>query len=174
MRWFEPVERPVQRQADLSNPLEASELGRRRAPLVGLLLGYGAIAPLALGAAAALLISRGELQAAITRLTLIWGAAILIFLAGVRRGLSFAMPGGAPFGEIASSLFLFALGAASLLPPAPSAAAALLILGYASVGALDARAARQREAPPYFARLRPAQAALAVASLAALLVRSLA
>lgn len=45
----------------------------------------------------------------------------------------------------------------------------LLLAGYVSLAVLDPWAARQGEAPPFFARLRPAQMAIPVACLAALL-----
>jgi hypothetical protein len=106
------------------------------------LLGSAAIAPIVGGAAAALL-AQGALRSSLLHLTLVWSSAVLCFLAGVRRGLSFATPGGATAGEIASALFLFALGLPALFLPAPTVPLVLLIVGYASTGLLDARAARR-------------------------------
>ena len=48
-----------------------------------------------------------------------------------------------------------------------------LMIGYALAGLLDRRAARAGETPPYFATLRPAQAAVAVLGLAGLLAEFL-
>jgi hypothetical protein len=145
----------------------------RRTPALELVLGHGATVPFALGAAAAWLFDP-DLATLAERLTVVWGGAVLAFFSGVRRGLSFRNPGGETAAQVAASLWLFALGFAALAVPWPVAALALLLAGYLSVAALDPWAARRGEAPPFFARLRPVQMAVPVASLAALLVLSVA
>ncbi len=48
----------------------------------------------------------------------------------------------------------------------------LLLAGYASLIVFDVRAARKLEAPPYFARLRPVQMLIPIASLGFMLILS--
>ena len=67
-----------------------------------------------------------------------------------------------------------ALASAALAVPWTAAALALLLVGYLSLGVLDPWAASGGEAPPFFARRRPVQMPIPVASLAALLVHVLA
>lgn len=100
----------------------------------------------------------------------IWGAALLIFLAGVRRGLSFFTEGGPRPRQIATAIGLFVLGLAGLLLPL-QAALVVLIVGFAAIGVLDPRAAPRGEVPAWFARLRPPQMAVALAGLLLFLVR---
>jgi Protein of unknown function (DUF3429) len=141
----------------------------RRVPALSLVLGYGATVPFVAGAAAAWLLGRGGLAALAADLTVLWGGAILVFLAGVRRGLSFRTEGGPTPAQLAASLGLFALGLAALAAPRTGAALALLLVGYAALAVLDPWAARRGEAPLFFARLRPLQMLVPVAGLAALL-----
>jgi Protein of unknown function (DUF3429) len=141
---------------------------RQRIPLDGLIFGYGAMMPFPL-AAAAVWLGDAELGALAAAVATIWGGAILIFLAGVRRDLSFRTPGGPRPSQIAMMLWLFLAGLAALvLPPAP--ALWLLLAGFASLMALDPIAARRDEAPLYFARLRPPQMAIPVVSFGLIVV----
>ncbi len=148
-------------------------------PALGLILGYGATVPFVAGAAGAAFSQDHALAKFCLDLIVLWGAAILLFLAGVRRGLSFRTPGGATAGQIASSMWYFAAGFGSLLLWAfqdvlgsLAPAMALLLAGYASLIVFDVRAARQLEAPPYFAYLRPVQMLIPIASLGFLLILS--
>jgi hypothetical protein len=59
-----------------------------------------------------------------------WGSAILIFLGGVRRGLSFRTPGGPTKAQIATMFWLFGLGLLALLSPSTLVALALLLIAY--------------------------------------------
>jgi hypothetical protein len=95
------------------------------------------------------------------------GAALMLFFAGVRRGLSFRTEGGPRAAQIAMTLWLFALGLATL-PAPPQLACAWLAVGFASLLVLDPLAARRGEVPLYFARLRPPQMAVPLVSLIAL------
>ncbi|MGN6375936.1 MAG: DUF3429 domain-containing protein [Sphingomonas sp.] len=99
-----------------------------------------------------------------------WGGVLLVFLAGVRRGLSFFTGGGPRPAQIATMVWLFLLGCAALLV-APLIAFPLLVVGYGSIALLDPPAARRGEAPAFFAQLRPPQMGVALIGLVALLVR---
>lgn len=104
------------------------------------------------------------------RLLVIWAAAILIFVAGVRRGYGFGAPRASTRAEIAAMLFYFVPGAIALVLGEEGQAAhalELLIVGYALVIMLDRRAAERGDAPRHFRRLRGPQMAIAVASLIA-------
>jgi len=143
----------------------------RDVPWLSVVFGYGPMLPFLLGAAAVWWL-RDDLGDAILYLTLLWACAILLFLSGVRRGLSFRTEGGATFAQIATMLGLFSLGFVALVATGLGqsvAALALLIVGYAAIALLDPIAARRGEAPLYFSRLRPFQMPLAILGLAALL-----
>ncbi|MET7244968.1 DUF3429 domain-containing protein [Methylobacterium sp. EM32] len=144
----------------------------RAVPWLSVALAFGPMLPLVVGAAASWMLGGEPGEAAVT-LTLLWACAILLFFSGVRRGVSFRTEGGATVMQIATMLALFVLGVGALLAVALSrtgVAAGLLIAGYGAVALLDPIAARRGEAPLFFARLRPVQMPLAIASLAAILV----
>ncbi len=143
---------------------------RREVPWLSVLLGYGPMLPLVLGAAGAWLLA-GPLRSADIQLTLLFAATILAFLAGVRRGLSFRTAGGPTAAQIGTMLALFILALASLaclLRARLLSAAVLLAVGFTVTAALDPIAARTGEAPLFFARLRPTQMPIAAASLVAI------
>lgn len=145
-------------------------IGPERTPRLALVLAYGAMAPFpVLAAIAWAAVLPWSAIAAFAAQAL--GAVLLIFLAGVRRGISFLTPGGARPAQIVTMLWLFALGVAALLLAPPFAFAAL-VLGYGSIALLDPRAARRDEVPAFFARLRPPQMTVALVGLVALLVRA--
>jgi hypothetical protein len=124
-----------------------------RIPLDGLLLGWGAMVPLAVSAALAF---RPDLSGVAVEAGRLWAAAIAVFLAGVRRGLSFRTAGGPRARQLAMMLWLFLGGIAAAAMPL-SWALWLLIALYLSLAVLDPIAARAGDVPLYFARLRPAQ-----------------
>jgi hypothetical protein len=99
----------------------------------------------------------------------LWAAAIVVFLSGVRRGLSFRTEGGPRWTQLAMMLWLFCGGLAALLLPVQPALWLLLAL-YLTLAVLDPLAAPPGEVPLYFRRLRPPQMGLAAACLAALLL----
>ncbi len=140
-----------------------------RIPLLSLLLGFGPVSLLPVLALAAFALPPARAWIAIV-VGQMWGAAILLFLAGVTRGLSFFTAGGPRPIQLAAMGWLFLLGLAGLAAP-PLYALAALILGYGSVALLDPPAARRGEAPAHFARLRPPQMLVAIAGLAALALR---
>lgn len=151
-------------------------------PLLSQLFGFGAMVPF-LAAAIAVWTTSGLVKAVAANLGILWGGAILLFLAGVRRGVSFRTPGGPTAGQIAVMLWLFLLGFLALLSPfvpvTPVAVGpqvlsyGLLVVGFASLMVLDPLAAGKGEAPLFFNRLRPVQMAIAVAALAALFLEAL-
>ena len=75
------------------------------APALSLLLGYGATIPFIAGAAGAAFINNAAIVQLCLDLIVLWGAAILLFIAGVRRGLSFRTPNGVTSGQIAASMW---------------------------------------------------------------------
>ena len=145
---------------------DGTEDPKQRTPLPSLVFAYAAMLPVAGGALGA--VAAGSAGAA--RLTTTWAGAVLCFLSGVRRGLAFRQPGGSTAAQVASMFSLFVLGAGSLLAPRRVPALVLLLLGYGSEIVLDPAAARRGEAPRYFARLRPAQLLVPIASLGLLLL----
>jgi hypothetical protein len=145
------------------------------APALSLILGYGATIPFIAGAAGAAFINNAAIVQLCLDLIVLWGAAILLFMAGVRRGLSFRAPNGVTSGQIAASMWYVTAGFGSLVLWAfasKAPAMVLLLLGYASLIVFDVRAARNLDAPPYFARLRPVQMLIPIASLGFMLILS--
>lgn len=148
----------------------------RETPWLSVVLGYGPMLPFVAGAAAAWW-QRGMWDELILLATILYGAAILLFLSGVRRGVSFRTEGGPTVVQIATMLGLFCLGLGALLTVVILGnrviALDLLIAGFVAIAILDPIAARRGEAPLFFARLRPLQIPIAVLSLVALLVLKL-
>ena len=153
-----------------------------RTPPLGVILGYGAVLPLVVGAVVAWL-SGGIVGALAVNLSILWGAALLVFLAGVRRGVSFRTPAGPTRAQIGAMLWLFLTGFGAMLsvavPVTPVHVGphvlsfSLLLAGFASLMVLDPWAAERVEAPAFFRRLRPKQMAIATVAVAALLLRML-
>lgn len=145
---------------------DGTEAAMTRSSVVGRLLAYAAMLPIAAGALGAW----AARSPALARATISWSGGVLCFLAGVRRDLSFRQRGGPTFSQLGPMLWLFVLGIAALLSPRRMPALVLLLLGYGSDAVIDPRAARRHEAPRYFARLRPTQMMLPIASLLLLLI----
>jgi hypothetical protein len=143
-------------------------------PRLSLLLGFGPMLPILFGGGAALLWPALG-HSPFVGWVVLWAAAILIFIAGVRRGYGFARQARPSLGALAGTFWMFfaGLGALPALLFDPAAAAILLIAGYASVIMLDPIAARRDEAPRHFAKLRPPQVLVGLAGLAALLASRL-
>ena len=139
---------------------------------LSLLLGFSAMLPIAAGAALAWLPPPfGPLAEAGA---VLWAGAVLCFLSGVRRGVSFRTPGGPTPVQIATMLWLFVLGVGALATLPLGAARVLLLLGYVSLAVLDPLAARRGEAPLFFVRLRPVQMAIPIVSVLAIVARDMA
>ena len=128
-------------------------------PPLSLLLGYG---PVALILLLAILAWAGLPWAA--PLARLWAAAILIFIAGVARGLSFFTEGGPRVSQLAVMMLRFTCGLVALAVPL-GWAFALLTIGYLSALIYDPLAARDGAAPRFFAQLRPPQMLVAMAGL---------
>jgi hypothetical protein len=141
-----------------------------RTPALSLFLGLAAMLPVGIGTASAWML-RDEAARKAATLTTLWGGSVLLFLAGVQRGLSFRTPGGPKAAQISTSLGLFALGLGAVALPRTTASAAALLAGYAAEACLDSRAARAGEAPLFFARFRPVQMLIPILSFAALILR---
>lgn len=139
-------------------------------PALSLVFGYGAMLPLVAAACIGWAFP-APWAAAILAAALVWAGAILAFLAGVRRGLSFRTQGGPTVSQLVGMLWLFALAVAALASPWALLSCALLLIGYASVAVMDRVAAGTGEAPAFFAVLRPPQMLLAMASLVAVAAR---
>ncbi|MDR7035482.1 MULTISPECIES: DUF3429 domain-containing protein [Methylobacterium] len=147
----------------------------RETPWLSVVLGYGPMLPFLAGAAAAWTLG-GDLARGAATLTLLWASAILLFLSGVRRGVSFRTEGGPTAMQIGTMMLLFGLGFSALVATVlgrETGALALLILGYAAITVLDPIAAARGEAPLFFRRLRPLQIPLGLAGLLALLTLKL-
>jgi len=148
----------------------------RAVPWLSIVFGYGPMLPFAAGALAAWGWRGAPLGDVAAALTILWGCAILLFLSGVRRGVSFRTEGGATVAQIATMIGLFSLGFAALVLATLDRAVpalVLLLLGFTAIAVLDPIAARRGEAPLFFARLRPVQIPIAILSLAALLALAL-
>jgi hypothetical protein len=143
----------------------------REVPWLSVVLGYGPMLPFVAGAIVVWTM-RDAVRGEVLLLTIIWAAAILAFLSGARRGLSFRTEGGPTLAQIATMFCLFVLALASLIAVAHAYALfaiGCLVVGFIAILALDPIAARRGEAPLFFVRLRQPQMAIAVVSLIALL-----
>lgn len=141
-------------------------------PRIDRLFAYGAMLPLIAGALALWFAPEAQSFLALN-LTLFWGASVLLFIAGVRRGASLSQPGGAAIAEIVAMLGLFLAGVASLVVTIwafPLVAAHLQIAGFASLAILDRVAAPNDDGPLPVERLRPAQICVPIAVLAAVAI----
>ena len=143
-----------------------------KTPPASIFFAYIAMLPLAAGAI--FLWFAPEAQAfLVLNLVLFWGASILTFLAGVRRGVSFRTPSGPTIAQLAMMLWLFVLGFVALVATVwgfPLLASLIELAGYVSLAILDPVAAAKGEAPLFFERLRPVQMAIPILSLIAIAV----
>ena len=147
-----------------------SVVERPEVPWLSVVLGYGPMLPFVLGGVAAWTCS-GIWRSEAILLTIVWGASIVAFLAGVRRGLSFRTDGGPAIAQLVTMFGLYVLALASLIAVVhgfAAYAAGLVLAGLLLIMLLDPIAARRGQAPLFFARLRPPQMAIAVLSLIAL------
>lgn len=127
---------------------------RWRIPLDGKIFGWLPILPMVAGAC--LMVFPTEITGFIAAAMALWGSVIILFLAGVRRGLSFRTPGGPRAIQLVTMMGFFLWGLVALvLPPVP--ALWFLAVGYGVIAVIDPIAARREEAPLYFAHLRPVQ-----------------
>lgn len=134
-------------------------------PLNSRILGFGPMLPLVLAGAGAWVLE-GDRALLVIRLAIVWGALILAFIGGVRRGFGFGNPAASTRTEIVAAIAYFTLAGLALLAPQAAIALGLLIVGFALAALLDTRAALHRDAPAHFARLRGPQLALGSLGLA--------
>ena len=133
-------------------------------PTNSLILGYGPMLPLVLAATGAWLLG-GTRALNLISLAIIWGALILAFIGGVRRGYGFGDPRASTAAEIVAAILYFTLAGLALLAWRAEAAIGLLVLGFAVAAVLDTRAAQRGDAPAHFARLRRSQLAIGIVGL---------
>jgi hypothetical protein len=138
-----------------------------RIPWTSVVFGYGPMLPLVAGAFGTWFMAPDWKVAAI-RLSIVWGAIILVYIAGVRRGFGMAEDRASTAVEVVTSMGYFILGGLALVVPAVPTALALLIVGYTLAAVLDRRAALRLDAPAHFARLRPPQLLIGTAALVAI------
>jgi len=150
-----------------------SDANRPDVPADGLILGYGPMLPLVVAGIAAWVLPQPWPFWAV-QLGIIWGALVLAFIAGVRRGFGFGNAHASKPVEIAASIGYFTLAGLGLVIGRPSAALLPLLLGYVLAALLDRQAALRGNAPAYFATLRPRQLLLGAAGLAGLWASTLA
>ena len=143
-----------------------SDATRTTVPADGLILGYGPMLPLVAAGCAVWLMPHPWPETAI-RCALIWGALILAFIGGVRRGFGFARETASKPREIAAAVGYVAVAGLALVIPRADVGLAILAAGYALAALLDHRAALRGDAPFYFAKLRVSQLLLGSAGLAA-------
>jgi hypothetical protein len=144
---------------------------RESVPLSSVMLAYGPIGLMAAGAIGALWYT-GELRVEIIRLTILWSATILAFLAGVRRGLSFRTEGGPAPVQMATMLCFFVLALGALVSVSfghAIVASSALLFGFLIATIVDPIAAKAGQAPLFFLKLRPGQMVLGTAAMALLL-----
>lgn len=139
---------------------------RTRIPTDSIIFGYGPMLPLLAAGIGAWILTPVWAALAI-RLAIIWGALILSFIGGVRRGFGFATPRASTVIEIVAAVGYFTIAGLALVVPYVATALALLAAGYALAALLDRRAALAGNAPAHFARLRPPQLLLGCAGLMA-------
>jgi hypothetical protein len=141
-----------------------SDATRTTIPADGLLLGYGPMLPLVAAGCGVWLLPHPWPELAI-RLALIWGALILAFIGGVRRGFGFAREAASKPQEIAAAVIYVAIAGLALVVPRADVALPVLAGGYALAALMDRRAAMRGDAPVYFAKLRWSQLLLGCAGL---------
>lgn len=135
-------------------------------PIDSIVFGYGPMLPLvAAGVGAWVLPAPWGVLA--VRLAIVWGALILSFIGGVRRGFGFAHPQASTAVELAAAVAYVTIAGLALLVPFAATGVALLAAGYALAALLDRRAALRGNAPAHFVRLRVPQLLLGCAGLAA-------
>ena len=138
----------------------------RSIPTDSIVFGYGPMLPLvAAGIGAWVLPAPWGVLA--VRLAIIWGALILSFIGGVRRGFGFARAEASTAVELAAAVAYVTVAGLALLVPYAATGVALLSAGYALAALLDRRAALRGNAPAHFARLRVPQLLLGCAGLIA-------
>lgn len=139
---------------------------RSTIPFDSIVFGFGPMLPLVAAGIGAWLLP-AQMAMIVTQLAIVWGALILAFIGGVRRGFGFARADASTATEIAAAVGYFTIAGLALLVGYAATSVALLAAGFALAALLDRRAALAGNAPAHFARLRPPQLLLGCAGLAA-------
>lgn len=155
----------------MTRPIRSGDDRDPRVPWLSIVFGYGPMLPIVAAAIVAWVMPHAWPFVAAS-LAVWWAGAIVLFLAGVRRGLAFRTAGGENVPQMATMLWLFVVGLAAFVVQTQASALALCLVGFVSIAILDPIAARRGEAPAHFAHLRPPQMAIGALALAALLVRA--
>jgi hypothetical protein len=134
-------------------------------PRNAVVLGFGPMLPL-VAAGVSVWVLPGGWPVLAVQLAIVWGALILTFIGGVRRGFGFAREDSSTAVAIAAALAYFTLAGLALVVGRAVMALALLIVGYALAALLDHRAAVAGNAPAFFATLRPPQLLTGAAGMA--------
>ena len=87
-----------------------------RIPLDGKILGFGPMLPLVAAGIGAWTLP-GSWPLIAVQCAVIWGALILAFVAGVRRGYGFGNPAASKRAEIAAAMAYFSIAGLSLIVP---------------------------------------------------------
>jgi hypothetical protein len=138
-------------------------------PVLSVVLGFGSTLPVLVAGVGALS-WEGPLRAVAIVSGTGWAAAILIFIAGVRRGYGFAVNAQPRVATMLATFAIFFAGvfAIPLFLLSPLVAILVLAIGYVGAAILDTAAAHAGDAPRHFARLRPPQMASGLLGLALL------
>lgn len=134
---------------------------------IGKMLGYAAVLVIAGIAIVALAVPDPMVRRTVLSLGQLWAASILIFLGGVRRGLTLALHAEPRLFDIAVSLVLFVLGLAAIVAP-PVPGLLIAILGWITIAGLGRELFQPPNAPDYLPGLRKTQTLIAAISLAVL------
>ena len=133
-------------------------------------LGLGPASMIVSGAVLAVIV-RHDLQTVSLQLTTAYAAAMLTFMAGVRRGLSFRSERFPTLPKLATTFLYFGLALAALAGVVLDhlqVAASALTIGFAAAMIADPIAATGGDAPFFFRRLRPPQMIVAIIGTTAL------
>ncbi|UAK25388.1 DUF3429 domain-containing protein [Sphingomonas nostoxanthinifaciens] len=149
--------------------LEPEAVETARIPRIELLFAYGPVLLIVAAGAGCWLLPPLYAGASLAA-GVIWASAILAFLAGVTRGLSFFTAGGPQRGQLAEMMWLYVLAFGSMIAPT-AIALVLLVMGYATIALYDPQAAKRGWAPAHFARLRLPQMIVAIVGLLVMLAR---
>ena len=133
-------------------------------PSDSIIFGFGPMLPLIAAGIGVWLLPPGWPVIAV-QCAIIWGALILAFIGGVRRGFGFGRGAASTRSEVIAAVAYFTIAGVALLMPRAAMALALLAAGFALAALLDRRAAITGDAPAFFARLRPTQLLLGCAGL---------
>jgi hypothetical protein len=140
-------------------------------PTLSIILGIGPMLPIA-GAGLASFVVPWLAHSLMVAAVITWSSAILLFIAGVRRGYGFARQATPSLGSLAGTIWIFLTGLLAL--PAllinPGLSILILMAGYVSSAIIDWLSARRGEAPRHFERFRPLQMALGAVGLLALFI----